>query len=64
MGIINKAKEVLEDTLCNNDAIREEECFRMAEETIHFCLMTIMIQKQSKYHPNQQRHPIEHPSLL
>ena len=32
--MINKAKEGLEDTLRNNDAIREEQRVRMAEETI------------------------------
>ena len=34
MRMINEAKEGLEDTLRNNDAIREEERVRMAEETI------------------------------
>ena len=34
MQMINKAKVGLKDTLCNNDAIREEERVRMAEETI------------------------------
>ena len=34
MRMINEAKEVLEDTLQNNDAIREEERVCMAEETI------------------------------
>ena len=34
MLMINEAKEGLEDTLRNNDAIREEERVRMAEETI------------------------------
>ena len=32
--IINEAKEGLEDTLRNNDAIREEESVHTAEETI------------------------------
>ena len=32
--MINEAKEGLKDTLRNNDAIREEERVRMAEETI------------------------------
>ena len=34
MQMINEAKEELEDTLHNNDEIREEERVRMAEETI------------------------------
>ena len=34
MQMINEAKEGLEDILRNNDAIREEERVRMAEETI------------------------------
>ena len=34
MGMINKAKEGLKITLRNDDAIREEECVRMSEETI------------------------------
>ena len=34
MRMINEAKEGLEDTLRKNDAIREEECVPMAEETI------------------------------
>ena len=34
MQMINEAKEVLEDTLRSNDAIREEERVHMAEETI------------------------------
>ena len=34
MRMINEAKEGLEDTLRNNDAIREEERVRMAKETI------------------------------
>ena len=34
MGMINKAKEGLINTLRNNDAIREEERVRMAEFTI------------------------------
>ena len=34
MLMINEAKEGLEDTLSNNDAIREEERVCMAEETI------------------------------
>ena len=34
MRMINEAKEGLEDTLRNNDAIREEERVCMAEETI------------------------------
>ena len=34
MSMINKVKEGLEDTLHINDAIREEERVRMAEETI------------------------------
>ena len=34
MRRINESKEGLEDTLRNNDAIREEEHVRMAEETI------------------------------
>ena len=34
MRMINEAKEGLEDTLRNNDAIREEERVHMAEETI------------------------------
>ena len=33
MRMINEATEVLEDTLRNNDAIREEERVRMAEDT-------------------------------
>ena len=36
MRMINKAKEGLEDTLGNNDTIREEERVCMAEETIIF----------------------------
>ena len=32
--MIDEAKEVLEDTLSNNDAIREEKLVHMAEETI------------------------------
>ena len=32
--MIKEAKEGLEDTLRNNDAIREEECVCMAEETV------------------------------
>ena len=34
MRMINQGKEGLEDTLRNNDAVREEERVRMAEETI------------------------------
>ena len=34
MRMINEVKEGLEDTLRNNDAIREEERVCMAEETI------------------------------
>ena len=34
MGMINEAKEGLKVTLCNNDAIREEERVRMADKTI------------------------------
>ena len=34
MRTINESKEGLEDTLRNNDAIREEERVRMAEEMI------------------------------
>ena len=34
MGIINKAKDGLEDTLCTNDVSREEERVRAAEDTI------------------------------
>ena len=34
MGMMNEAKEGLKITLRNNDAIREEECVRMEEETI------------------------------
>ena len=61
MRIINEAKEGLKITLRNNDAIREAERVRMAEETIHFRLMTILIQKQEMYHRNQQLHLIKHP---
>ena len=32
--MINEVKEELEDTLCHNDAIREQECVRMAHNTI------------------------------
>ena len=34
MRMINEAKEGLEDTLRNHDTSREEECVRMAKETI------------------------------
>ena len=34
MKMINEAKEELEYTLRHNDAIREEECVRMAQNTI------------------------------
>ena len=32
--MINEAKEGLEDTLRNHDTSREEECVRMAKETL------------------------------
>ena len=59
--MINEAKEGLKNTLRNNDAIREEERVCMAEETIILLSMKILIQKQVKYHPNQQCHQIKHP---
>ena len=34
MQIINKAKEELEDTFSHNDAMREQECVCMAQNTI------------------------------
>ena len=34
MGMINEAKERLKITLRNNDAIMEEECVHMKEETL------------------------------
>ena len=36
MLMINKAKEEFEDTLRYNDAMREQECFRMAQNYIDF----------------------------
>ena len=61
MLMINEAKEGLEDTLRNNDAIREEERVRMAENTIMLLSDDILILKEAKYHPNQRRHLIKHP---
>ena len=61
MRMINEDKEGLEDTLRNNDAVREEERVRMAEETIILLSDDNSDLKKAKYHPNQQRHLIKYP---
>ena len=64
MKMINEAKEELESTLRHNDEKREEELvcmdetreevrLRMAQNAIIFFLMTNLIKKEEKYHPNQ-----------
>ena len=61
MGTINEAKEGLKITLRNNDAIREKERVRMAEETITLLSDDNYDSETAKYHPNQRCRLIKHP---
>ena len=66
MKMINKAKEGLENTLCRNDAIRDEERARMAQnnvivlsgylssdDSLETSSVDDLVQKEGKYQPNQ-----------
>ena len=63
MGMINEAKEGLKTHCVIMMQLGKKNVSVQQKRQLNFRLMTILIQKQAKHHPNQQHHLIKHPHI-